>query len=112
MNTTKRLGLSAAILLASGFATSAVFADEQLRTETVKFSDLKTDTPAGVQELYRRIHEAAKRVCDNNDPVMRLGSNACARKAEEQAIDKVNLPQLTAFYRDKTGKQPSLIAQR
>ena len=83
------------------------FAGEQVRSETVKFTDLKTATSEGVQALYGRIHAAAWRVCSNTsgDPLFQHGARDCARKAEAKAIETVNLPQLTAFYRMKTGDQ-------
>jgi UrcA family protein len=112
MNTANRLILSTAMLLASVWVVPGAFAEEPVRSETVKFYELKVDTPAGAQALYSRIHAAAKRVCEDTDPVMRPGVIACARKAEARAIQTLNLPQLTAYYRQKTGNQSPLIAQR
>lgn len=104
------------------FATAALFAfavasgahaNEQVRAETVKFADLNVDSPSGVQALYDRIHAAAKRVCSDSDPFQSIPARACARKAEAGAIQKLGLPQLTAFYQTKTGAQPQpLIANR
>jgi UrcA family protein len=101
-----------AILLASVLAVSNVLADEQLRTETVKFQDLNVGTPGGVEALYRRIHSAALRVCSQNDPVMQPALRACARSAEANAVEKVNQPLLTAYYRMKTGDHREMIAAR
>jgi UrcA family protein len=112
MKTANRLALSTAMLLASVWVVPGAFADEQVRSETVKFYDLKVDTLADVQALYSRIHAAAKRVCEDPDPMMRLAAIACARKAEARAIQTLNLPQLTAYYREKTGNQSPLIAHR
>jgi UrcA family protein len=112
MKNANRLVLSTAMLLASVWVVPGAFADEQVRSETVKFNDLKVDTPAGVQTLYSRIHAAARRVCEGNDPVMRLGAIKCASKAEAKAIQSLSLPQLTAYYREKTGNRSPLIAQR
>jgi UrcA family protein len=94
---------STATLLACVWVVSTAFAGEQFRSETVKFQDLNLNTTAGVQALYGRIHAAAWRVCSSNEPVQQLGSSSCARKAEAEAIEKVNVPELTAFYRAKTG---------
>jgi UrcA family protein len=112
MRTANRLVLSTAMLLVSVWVVPGAFADEQVRSETVKFYDLKVDTPAGVQALYSRIHAAAKRVCEDSDPVMRPAAIACASKAEARAIQTLSLPQLTAYYREKTGNQSPLIAHR
>lgn len=99
------LAFSAAMLLACVWAVSPASAGEQVRSETVKFSDLNVNTSAGVQALYGRIHTAAWHVCltTSNDPIVQLGARDCAKKAEAKAVETVNLPQLTAFYRMKTG---------
>lgn len=98
------LALTTAVLLAFA-AASAAHADEQLRSETVKFQDLNTDTPAGVQALYERIHSAAIRVCTQfeTDALQLIAAKACARKAEARAVAQVNLPQLSAYFQMKTG---------
>jgi UrcA family protein len=97
------LAFSSAMLLACVWIAAPAFAGEQLRSETVKFRDLNVNTPQGVQALYGRIHAAAWHVCTSSDPIQQLGASDCARKAEAKAIETVNLPQLTAFYRVKTG---------
>jgi UrcA family protein len=101
------LAFTAAMLLACVWAASTAFAGEQVRSETVKFTDLNVNTSQGVQALYGRIHAAAWRVCSNNsaDPLFQHAARDCARSAEAKAIGTVNLPQLTAFYRMKTGDQ-------
>ena len=95
----------AATLLACVWAISTAVAGEKVRSETVKFQDLDVSTSEGVQTLYGRIHAAAWRVCTtaSSDPVIRIGARDCARNAEVKAIATLNLPQLTAFYRAKTG---------
>jgi UrcA family protein len=112
MKTANHLVLSTAVLLASVWVVPGAFADEQVRTETVKFYDLKVDTPADARALYSRIHAAARRVCEDSDPTMRLAAIACVGGAEARAIQSLNLPQLTAYYREKTGNQSPLIAKR
>ena len=99
------LAFSAAMLLACVWAVSPTIAGEQLQSETVKFSDLDVSTSAGVQVLYGRIHAAAWRVCTtpSADPIYQMGARSCAKDAEAKAIGRLNLPQLTAFYRVKTG---------
>jgi UrcA family protein len=109
------LALAAALLLTCAWGASGAFADEELRSEKVKFQDLNVNTPEGVQALYTRIHTAAKRVCFDNDPVWRSAAGACARAAEGNAIAKLNLPQLTAYYQVKTktgGHTQPLVAAR
>jgi UrcA family protein len=109
------LAVATAVLLTCVWGVSSTFADEEVRSEKVKFQDLNVDTPEGVQALYTRIHTAAKRVCSENDPVMRLAAGPCARAAEGNAIAKLNLPQLTAYYQVKTktgGHSQPLVAAR
>jgi UrcA family protein len=107
------LALSTATLLTCVWAASNAFADEQVRSETVKFQDLNVNTPEGAQALYGRIHAAAKRVCYVSDSVLEQASAACARKAEGDAIQKLNMSQLTAYYKIKTGGHtPLLVAAR
>jgi UrcA family protein len=105
--------LSIAMLLTCVWVFSNASADEQVRSERVKFHDLNVQTPEGVQALYGRIHLAARRVCSESDPILREASTACARKAEANAIEKLSLPQLTAYYKMKRGdNSQSLIAAR
>lgn len=106
------LAIATAMVLAGAFVSTA-YANEQVRTETVKFDDLNVDSASGVQALYTRIHAAAQRVCSETDPIQQLAAKSCMRKAEARAIEKLSLPQLTALYQVKTGAQPqSLIANR
>ena len=98
------VAFSIAMLLAFAVIVSSAFADDQVRSETVKFADLNVNTPAGAEALYTRIHSAANRVCSQTDAVLRAAVSGCARKAEAQAIEKLSLPQLTAYYQMKTGK--------
>ncbi|MGA2779917.1 MAG: UrcA family protein [Steroidobacteraceae bacterium] len=105
--------LSIAMLLSCVWALSTASADEQVRSEIVKFHDLNVDTPEGAQALYGRIHAAAKRVCSESDPILLQASTACMRKAEVNAIVKLSLPQLTAYYKIKNGDHtPLLLAAR
>lgn len=105
--------ISIAMLLSFVWAFSTASADEPVRSETVKFQDLNVNTPQGAQALYDRIHSAAKHVCSETDPILLLASASCARKAEANAIEKLNLPQLTAYYKNKNGDHtPPLMAAR
>jgi UrcA family protein len=93
----------ACVLLASN-----VYADEQVRTETVRFADLNVGAPAGAEALYGRIHAAARRVCEQ--PTRDLaGIRSCVTKAESEAIGKLSLPLLTAYYEKKTGNHPQVF---
>lgn len=108
-----RLAVATVLLLTCLGVTSSAFAGDEVRSEKVKFQDLNVDSQEGVQVLYGRIHAAAKRVCNENELSRLAAQNACAKKAEANAIDKLNLPQLTVYYKIKTGDhtQP-LVASR
>jgi UrcA family protein len=108
------LALTAALLTCVLGAPSA-FADDQVRSEMVKFQDLNLNTPEGIHRLYGRIHIVAQRVCSESDVMRRPVASACERKAEGDAVEKLNLPQLTAYYKmkTKTGDQTQpLVASR
>jgi UrcA family protein len=109
------LALSATLLLMYVAGGSRVLAEESRPSETVNFHDLNVGTPEGAQTLYSRIHRAAERVCSDTDPIYRLATYMCAKKAEADAIGKLNLPLLTAYYnlKIKSGNHgPTLIAAR
>jgi UrcA family protein len=101
-----------ATLLACVLVVSNAFADEQVRTETVRFQDLDVNTPAGVAVLYRRIQMAAKHVCSQPAewPETVRAAAACAGDAEAKAIEKLNLPLLTDHYRMKTSGHSERVA--
>ena len=109
MKTDKRtiLGYASTMWLACVLVAFNAHANDE-RSETVKFSDLNLSSPAGVEALYGRIHAAARRVCDQ-PAGEQAAVKGCMTKAENGAIGKVNLPLLTAFYQQKTGRQPQAI---
>jgi UrcA family protein len=94
---------STAMVLACVLAASSAFAEDQVRTETVPFQDLNVNTTAGVKALYGRIHSAAQRVCSESDKMLQGRASACTKRAEAQAVEQLDLPQLTAYYQIKTG---------
>jgi len=99
----------AATLLACVLAASSAFAENQFRSETVRFADLDAGTPAGAQALYGRIHEAVRHVCLEPDP---RNTRTCAVLAERRAVEHLNLPLLTAYYRLTPDYQESAQAGR
>jgi UrcA family protein len=101
------LAYAAALWLACALAASNAQADDA-RSESVKFTDLNLDSQAGVEALYGRIHAAAWRVCQQPGGELAAVSG-CMRKAESEAIGKVNNSLLTAFYQKKTGSEPQTI---
>jgi UrcA family protein len=97
--------------LACGLVAFDAHAGDAVRSETVKFADLNVGTPAGVEALYGRIHAAAWHVCQQSSYEL-LGARTCMRRAESDAIGKVNAPLLTEFYQKKTGSPQTIIANR
>jgi UrcA family protein len=93
----------AAMLLAGVLVASDALADEEVRSETVKFADLNVDNQAGVETLYTRLRSAARRVCSETDPTRQYAATECTRNSLARAVEKVNLPLLTAYYQTKTG---------
>jgi UrcA family protein len=108
------LAFSSAMVLACVSVASSAFADDQVRTEAVNFQDLNANTPAGVKALYSRIHGAATRVCSVLPSTgQQIREWRCVTSAVAQAIEKANLPALTAYYQMKSGSHPeSLTATR
>jgi UrcA family protein len=101
---------AAAAALACVLLASNAYADDQARSETVKFADLDLSTQVGVEALYDRIHAAARRVCVQ--PGSLVSGSTCMRKAEGEAIGKVNAPLLTAYYQKKTGSHPQTLTAK
>jgi UrcA family protein len=108
------LACSTAMLLSCVLVVSSAFAADQVRSETVKFGDLNVGAPAGAEALYIRIHSAARRVCSQPGDVWQTHlESSCIKSAEAKAIEKVNLPLLTAYYRMKTaGHKETFTANR
>ena len=102
------LGYTSAMVLACVLVAFNARAGDRGPSETVKFADLNLTSQADVETLYRRIHLAAWRVC--RQPAGEdAGARACEKKAESDAIGKVNVPLLTAFYQRKSGGHPQTI---
>jgi UrcA family protein len=100
------LACSIAILLACVLVTSNAIADDQIRSETVKFADLKVDTTAGAEALYRRIYGAAQRVCgyEATSVFSQTIWRNCVRPTVDATVAKANNPLLTALH---TGRKPA-----
>jgi UrcA family protein len=105
MDHSKSVAGAAGVLLACVFVVSSAFAaepDGEVRMEHVKFQDLNLDTAAGVAALYKRIRAAAQRVCAVSGPIelvfyVSRASAKCIKDAKARAIEKINLPALTAL---------------
>ena len=106
MDKSKSVASAAVVLLASAFVVPNAFAGDpvygEVRTEDIKFDDLNLATTAGEDALHKRIQAAANRVCavsSDHQLYQRASaaSNKCSKEALARAIEKINLPALTAF---------------
>jgi UrcA family protein len=74
-----------------------------VRTETVRFADLDLTRPAGAHELYRRIQQAARDVCEP----YRLGDimrsyRLCLSSTIARAVAEVGAPLLTEHHQSQS----------
>ena len=78
----------------------AVAPSNDLRTETVRFADLDLTRAAGAQELYRRIQQAARDVCqpDGSAAGYQSGYLECRSSAIAHAVTDVGAPLLTEHH--------------
>jgi len=85
----KTLNLFAPALLLCGSMLSAANAatPSDVPTTVVKFADLDTTHPAGMQELYRRLDRAARTVCAPLESEL-VGSRALAAARYTACVDK------------------------
>lgn len=102
----------AALLAAASFIGIAGFAGAtpaQARTNAtenhvaVKYGDLNLGSNGGADRLYARLHLAAERVCNGDDPdavflQVRRDIRNCEEDAMARAIAKVDSPKLTADF--------------
>jgi UrcA family protein len=82
----------------------AVAPSNELRTETVRFADLDLTRAAGAQELYRRIRQAAREVCqaDGSSVWYPSGYLECRSTAIARAVTDIGAPLLTEYHRALT----------
>jgi UrcA family protein len=82
--------------------------DPGVATVVVNYADLNLSNPAGAKVLYKRIRNAAQKVCKPQSHVtpLHLGRTwrKCYDTAMADAIAKVNRPVLTALYKERTAK--------
>jgi len=78
--------------------------------QAVTLSDLDLNTREGVETLYHRIESAARAACG---PPVITGSRlptyawqACVSDAVKATVVKLDRPQLTAYYAERTAHAP------
>lgn len=80
--------------------TSVKATEQSPPTKTVRFADLNIQTADGAKALYGRIRAAARDVCDRSvggDPILSQARQSCVNKAIDDAVKKINAPQLNAL---------------
>lgn len=94
--------LCAAALVVAAAGPS--FAQEEHRTEVVRFADLNLDDSNGADRLIERIHGAAERVCGVRYGPQTAGyrelSRDCTVETTEMAVRDVGHPMVLARYYD------------
>ena len=99
-----------AIVGAAGWtsAAHACNADYDVPKQLVKFADLNLNSLEGASTLYRRIEQAAERVCggpvDMRELAVAVRISSCKVHSVERAVDAVNSTVLTSLHLAKTGR--------
>jgi UrcA family protein len=116
----RSLLLSALALVASSFAMADTVVN--VKSETVRYDDLRLISAVGAAVLYSRLRHAAERACtslDGKTPQLSSRYRACVDDAVSKAVADVNEPVLTKYYESKrnsptptVGKpSPTAVAQ-
>jgi len=104
-------------------ATSSAMAGEgafvNVKTEVVRFDDLRLISTVGAAVLYGRIENAADRACGGPSDGLQLAQQQRYRKCMDETVAKavsdVNHPILNQFYeskrRNRANTQPSAVAK-
>lgn len=99
-------------------ASHATYADsvDQPPTAAVRYADLNLATRADVETLFRRIKFAAAEVCKPYERQWTLLPSAayqfCVRNAVSGAVRTVDVPSLTAYYRERDDQHTLNTASR
>jgi UrcA family protein len=106
---TQILLFSTLAITASSFAMADALVN--VKTETVRYEDVRLTSPVGIAVLYGRIRSAAERACgpDSADLAVKTRYRSCVDKALAAAVVDVNLPALTQFWETKRNA-PSKVA--
>jgi UrcA family protein len=99
------------LLLLSALAVAAspvAMADAlvNVKTETVRYDDLRLTSPVGVAVLYARLRNAAERACAPLDNLQLSGKaryRACFDDSLTKAVNTVGHPGLIAYHESKRG---------
>lgn len=104
------------LFLALGFvAGSFAMADTvvTVKSETVRYDDLRLISAVGAAVLYGRLRGAAERACgslDGKTPQLASRYRACVDDSVAKAVAQVNEPVLTRYYESKRAAPTPSIA--
>jgi UrcA family protein len=80
---------------------------EEPTTLTVQFGDLNLRSREGIAQLYQRLAVAAGQVCGADSDTRSLANwsqvRFCTRQSMARAVAAVGIPELFAFYAQRTG---------
>jgi UrcA family protein len=97
-------------LLATGGTSLAMATDPivTVKTETVRYGDIRLISAVGAAVLYGRLQNAAERACggplETVPLVQRTRFKSCVDDAVAKAVSDVNNPMLTWYQDSKRGK--------
>ena len=97
--------LSAALAVTAGPLAMAD-ALVNVKTETVRYDDLRLTSPVGVAVLYGRLRAATEHACASLDSVQlsaKARHRACLDESLAKAVKDVNHQGLTEYYEYKRG---------
>ena len=103
---TKTYLLLFAFLAATASSLATADALVNVKSEVVRYDDIRLISPVGAAVLYGRLHSAAVRACGGPaDGPTQLGRqqryNACTNEALAKAVGEVNHPILTQYYESR-----------
>lgn len=87
--------------LASSFSAASAGDLAKSAGITVKYSDLKMESPSGARVLYERIRAAAQSACNYFWFKTDADAARCLQTTIAGAVTKVNQPALTAVYNER-----------
>ncbi|MEP7243319.1 MAG: UrcA family protein [Gammaproteobacteria bacterium] len=100
---TKTSLLLLSFLAATASSVAAADTVVNVKSEVVRFDDIRLISPVGAAVLYGRLHNAAVRACGGpiSGPTQLAREqrfNACTTDAVRKAVDSVNHPVLSQYY--------------
>ena len=99
--------LSLLAVCGSSLALADAATAVNVKTETVRYDDIRLISAVGAAVLYGRLHNAAERACggpiDTVPLQQRTRYKACVEDAVAKAVADVNSPMLTWYLESKRG---------